>query len=136
MKIGLIAYHAASNFGASLQLLSTYSFFKNRGDVPVIINWVVEDLEKFYEVRTPKNQKECLLNFRKTYWKETSLCRTSKEVADVIDKEELDAVVIGSDAVAQNFYPFYILPKYKLGLINTPTSDRCFPNVFWGDFIP
>ena len=45
MKIGLIAYHAAANFGASLQLLSTYSFFKNRGDEPIIINWVVEDFE-------------------------------------------------------------------------------------------
>lgn len=136
MKIGLIAYHAASNFGASLQLLSTYSYFKNKGDEPVIINWVVEDLEEFYNVRTPKYQKDCLLEFRKNNWKETSLCRTSKEVADVIEKEEFDAVVIGSDAVAQNFYPFYIIPKYKIGLINTPTSDRCFPNVFWGDFIP
>lgn len=136
MKIGLIAYHAASNFGASLQLLSTYSFFKDKGDEPVIINWVVKDLEDFYELRTPKDQKDCLLDFRKKYWKETSLCRTSKEVAEVIEHEKLDAVIIGSDAVAQNFYPFYILPKYKIGLINTPTSDRCFPNVFWGDFIP
>lgn len=136
MKIGLIAYHAASNFGASLQLLSTYSFFKNKGDEPIIINWVVEDLEKFYDVRTPKYQKDCLLDFRKSYWKETSLCRTSKEVAEVITQENLDAVVIGSDAVAQNFYPSYLLPKYKFVLIGTPTSDRCFPNVFWGDFIP
>lgn len=135
MRIGLIAYHAASNFGASLQLLSTYSFFKNKGDEPIIINWVVKDLEDFYDVRTPKHQKECLLDFRKTYWTETSLCRTSEEVADIIEKEKLDAVVIGSDAVAQNFYPFYILPKYKIGLINTPTSDRQFPNVFWGEFI-
>ena len=135
MRIGLIAYHAASNFGASLQLLSTYSFFKNRGDEPVIINWVVEDFEEFYKVRTPKIQEECLLEFRKNYWTETSLCRTSQDVAKVIDDEKLEAVIIGSDAVAQNFSPFYIVPKYKLGLINTPTSDRQFPNVFWGEFI-
>lgn len=136
MKIGLIAYHAASNFGASLQLLSTYSFFINKGDEPIIINWEPKDLEDYYQVRTPQYQKECLLDFRKKYWKETSLCRNSKEVAEVIDEERLDAVIIGSDAVAQNFYPFYILPKYRIGLINTPTSDRCFPNVFWGEFIP
>lgn len=136
MKIGLIAYHAASNFGASLQLLSTYSFFKNRGDEPIIINWVPEDFEEFYKIRTSKKQEECLLNFRKNCWKETTLCRTSKEVAEVIENGKLDAVVIGSDAVAQNFYPFYVLPKYKIGLINTPTSDRRFPNVFWGTFIP
>lgn len=136
MKIGLIAYHAASNFGASLQLLSTYSFFIKKGDEPIIINWEPKDLEDYYKVRTPQYQKECLLDFRKKYWKETSLCRNSKEVAEVIDEEKLDAVIIGSDAVAQNFYPFYILPKYRIGLINTPTSDRCFPNVFWGEFIP
>lgn len=136
MKIGLIAYHAASNFGASLQLLSTYSFFINKGDEPIIINWEPKDLEDYYKVRTPQYQKECLLDFRKKYWKETSLCRNSKEVAEVIDEEKLDAVIIGSDAVAQNFYPFYIIPKYKIGLINTPTSDRHFPNVFWGEFVP
>ena len=45
-------------------------------------------------------------------------------------------LTIPYDAVAQNFYPFYVLPKYKIGLINTPTSDRRFPNVFWGTFIP
>ena len=136
MKIGLIAYHAASNFGASLQLLSTFSFFKNKGDEPIIINWVANDFEDFYKVRTSKDQEECLLNFRNNYWEETSLCRTSNEVAKVIEKEGIEAVVIGSDAVAQNFYPFYVLPKYKIGLINTPTSDRRFPNVFWGTFIP
>lgn len=136
MKIGLIAYHAASNFGASLQLLSSYSFFKRRGDEPVIINWVPQDFEEFYRVKTSNEQKACLLAFRKQYWKETALCRTSKEVAKVIEDEHIEAVVIGSDAVAQNFSPFYLLPKFKIGLINTPTSDRRFPNVFWGDFIP
>ena len=31
MRIGLLAYHSAINFGATLQLLSTYMFFKNNG---------------------------------------------------------------------------------------------------------
>ena len=58
MKIGLLAYHAVCNFGAMLQLLSTYMFLKNHGHEPVIINWVAKDLEDYYSQNTPKSQIE------------------------------------------------------------------------------
>lgn len=52
MKIGLLAYHAACNFGAFLQLLSTVEYIKKQGDEPIVINWIPKDFSKDYEKRS------------------------------------------------------------------------------------
>ena len=52
MKIGLLAYHAACNFGAFLQLLSTVEYIKKQGDEPMVINWIPKDFSKDYEKRS------------------------------------------------------------------------------------
>lgn len=134
MKIGLLAYHSVNNFGAKLQLLSTYCYFRNCNIETVIINWVPKDLEHFYvqnDVQTVVN-----FSFRKKYWNETSVCRNAKEIAEVIKQEGITAVVIGSDAVAQHHPLFERIrfSKKKLFCISHPTSDRMFPNPFWGEF--
>lgn len=38
MKIGILTYHAACNFGAFLQLLSTVEHVRKRGLEPLVIN--------------------------------------------------------------------------------------------------
>lgn len=136
MKIGLLAYHAACNMGATLQLLSTYSYLKNSGHAPIVINWVAEDLEKMYERAVPKEQQELQLQLRRTLWKETASCRTSEDVARVITEEGIQAVIVGSDAVAQNHPVMERLriDKRRLIRVGEITSDRVFPNPFWGLF--
>lgn len=134
MKIGLLAYHAVCNFGAMLQLLSTYMFLKNHGHEPVIINWVAKDLENYYAQNTPISQIENQLKLRLQLWKETALCRTIKDVANIISNEQIDAVIIGSDAVAQH-HPLFeriVFPCRNIIAINSVTSDIVFPNPFWG----
>lgn len=134
MKIGLLAYHAVCNFGAMLQLLSTYMFLKNHGHKPVIINWVAKDLENYYAQNTPISQIENQLKLRLQLWKETALCRTIKDVANIISNEQIDAVIIGSDAVAQH-HPLFeriVFPCRNIIAINSVTSDVVFPNPFWG----
>lgn len=134
MKIGLLAYHAVCNFGAMLQLLSTYKFLKNHGHEPVIINWVAKDLENYYAQNTPISQIENQLKLRLQLWKETALCRTIKDVANIISNEQIDAVIIGSDAVAQH-HPLFeriVFPCRNIIAINSVTSDVVFPNPFWG----
>lgn len=134
MKIGLLAYHAVCNFGAMLQLLSTYMFLKNHGHEPVIINWVAKDLENYYAQNTPISQIENQLKLRLQLWKETALCRTIKDVANIISNEQIDAVIIGSDAVAQH-HPLFeriVFPCRNIIAINSVTSDVVFPNPFWG----
>lgn len=134
MKIGLLAYHAVCNFGAMLQLLSTYMFLKNHGHEPVIINWVAKDLENYYAQNTPISQIENQLKLRLQLWKETALCRTIKDVANIISNEQIDAVITGSDAVAQH-HPLFeriVFPCRNIIAINSVTSDVLFPNPFWG----
>lgn len=134
MKIGLLAYHAVCNFGAMLQLLSTYMFLKNHGHEPVIINWVAKDLENYYAQNTPISQIENQLKLRLQLWKETALCRTIKDVANIISNKQIDAVIIGSDAVAQH-HPLFeriVFPCRNIIAINSVTSDVVFPNPFWG----
>ena len=102
MKIGLLAYHSACNMGATLQLLSSYCYWKNAGHEPIVINWIPQDLENYYINSTPLSQRELQVQLRKQLWRETDLCRTIEEVARVIEKEKIEAVVIGSDSVAQH----------------------------------
>lgn len=136
MKIGLLAYHSAINFGATLQLLSTFMYMKNHGHTPIIINWVPEDLEAMYNRLSSDEQDILYRNLRKKIWVESRLCRTERDVADVILEEHIEAVVVGSDAVTQH-HPFIeriVFPSRSIVGINKITSDRLFPNPFWGVF--
>jgi hypothetical protein len=136
MKIGLLAYHSACNFGATLQLLSTYKYLEKAGHDPIVINWIPQDLEAFYKRTTPAEQFENQLCVRQQLWKETARCYDVKDVAKVIEQEAIEAVIIGSDAVAQH-HPWperLIFPTKRIYTILKYTSDRMFPNPFWGMF--
>jgi len=136
MKIGLLAYHAACNFGAFLQLLSTVEYIKKQGDEPRVINWIPRDFRKDYEKRSLPEVRELYANLQKEYYPLTELCETAKEVAAVIEKEGIGAVIIGSDAVLQH-HPLrerIHFPCRRIVYISHPTSDRMFPNCFWGEF--
>ena len=136
MNIGLLAYHSVNNFGASLQLLSTYSFLKNHGHNPIVINWIPYDLEYSYSSTVDKRQIDCCLEFRKTFWAETERCYSSQDVALIIEKYKIDAIIIGSDAVAQH-HPFWErvqFPCKRIIQLRKITSDRMYPNPFWGEF--
>ena len=48
-KFGILTYHWVSNFGAQLQTLSTYKCIEKSGNMPIIINWIPDDLKKYYD---------------------------------------------------------------------------------------
>lgn len=136
MKIGLLAYHAACNFGAFLQLLSTIEYIRKRRDEPIVINWVPKDFRKYYEKRSLPEIRELYACLRAQYFNMTELCETDKQVAKVIEKEKIEAVIIGSDAVSQH-HPIrerIHFPCRRIICITKPTSDRMYPNCFWGSF--
>lgn len=136
MKIGLLAYHAACNFGAFLQLLSTIEYLKKQGDQPIVINWIPKDFRKNYEKRSLLEVRELYSRLREEFYPMTDLCETDREVADIIKKEGIEAVIIGSDAVSQH-HPLrerIHFPCRRIIYINHPTSDRMYPNCFWGSF--
>ena len=136
MKIGLLAYHAACNFGAFLQLLSTVEYMKKQGDDPIVINWIPKDFRKDYEKRSLPGVRSLYARLREKYYPMTNLCETEKQVAMVIENENIEAVIIGSDAVTQH-HPLrerIHFPCRRIIYISHPTSDRMFPNCFWGAF--
>lgn len=136
MKIGLLAYHAACNFGAFLQLLSTVEYIKKLGDTPLVINWIPEDFRKDYEKRSLPEVRKLYLDLQHLYYPLTKICKTPEEVANVIKYENIQAVIVGSDAVSQH-HPLrgrIIFPCKRIIAIAHPTSDRMFPNCFWGTF--
>lgn len=136
MKIGLLAYHAACNFGAFLQLLSTVEYIKKQGDEPIVINWIPKDFRKDYEKRSLSDVRSLYACLREKYYPMTELCETEKQVAMVIENENIEAVIIGSDAVTQH-HPLrerIHFPCRRIIYIAHPTSDRMYPNCFWGAF--
>ncbi len=137
MKIGLLAYHSACNFGATLQLLSTYMYLKNSHHEPIIINWIPYSLEKSYSQTVPPAQFNNQKTTRKELWNETALCRTAEDISKVIVDEAIEAVIIGSDAVAQH-HPLLeriVFPCRKIVGIKKNTEDMEFPNPFWAIWI-
>lgn len=136
MKIGLLAYHAACNYGAFLQLLSTIEYIKKCGDNPIVINWIPKDFRKDYEKRSRPEVRTLYAQLREKFYPMTEICETDKQVARVIDKEDIEAVIIGSDAVCQH-HPLrerIHFPCRRIIYIGHPTTDRMYPNCFWGTF--
>lgn len=126
MRIGLLTYHFVYNYGANLQALSTYFYFKNKGYTIKIINWQPEDTMKWYDNATSLEQ----VNEHKQVqglFDLTSLCKTNDEVVSVLNQEKFDAIIIGSDAVIQ-YRPLI----YDLGNIKGRLLEHSFPNPFMG----
>ena len=101
MKIGLLTYHSAFNFGANLQTYSTYNYLKNKGYDPVIIDYVPTDMMGGVYSSFPVNQKEKHHSF--IYGLHISdKCFDSKTVAEALRKENIKNIIVGSDAVLQH----------------------------------
>lgn len=135
MKIGILTYHSAINFGANLQAFSTYNYLENHGFEPYIINFHPIDLKNSYS-SFPKEQiikhQEFVGQMRIT--KE---CVNARDIAMVLEDLSINNVIIGSDAVAQH-HPLLsriVFPSRRLISISKVTSDRMFPNPFWGEFL-
>lgn len=131
MKIGIITYHAVYNFGANLQILSTVSYLKNKGHDPRVINWMPVDLENKYDKGTPNEQVKVHKDFQEKYLPLTKRCENSKEIAECVIEENIEAIIIGSDSLFN-----LMKPKFNWFKLRTiyPSSDHVFPNPFFGDF--
>lgn len=135
-KIGILTYHSVYNFGANLQTLSTFYYFKNRGYEVKIIDWRPKDLFEQYKRITPIEQAKVHENFFSEYYELTSICYSDEDIVQVINEENFNAIVIGSDAVCRHF-PTLIRwrpSRTHFFLKNGLYSPDIFPNPFWGSF--
>jgi hypothetical protein len=138
ISIGILTHHFASNFGANLQVLSTYEYFKRNGFNPYVINWRTKSLEQEFSKTVPKEQTQMHLDFINRYLNLTNICYTAKDIAGEIDRLGLKAVVIGSDAVVQHWPAISRInfPTRKIVSYYHYSADRMFPNIFWSTFYP
>ncbi len=129
MKIGLLTYHWVPNFGAQLQTLSTYKYLEKNGYSPIVINWVPKDTKKkYYDGVMPEQiqkhdyflRNNCLL---------TEEFSESKDIYQVIKRNEITHVVIGSDSLFNIYKPSRSIRTLRM---TYPTSDHEYPNPFWG----
>ena len=137
-KIGLLTHHYASNFGANLQTLSTFERLKKEGFCPIVIDWRSKSLDKNFSSSVPEGQRKEHEEFVNKYFSLTEKCFEPEEIARVIDENDIQAVVVGSDAVVQH-WPLLsriAFPTRNIISVRKFSSDRMFPNQFWGDFIP
>ena len=118
-----------------MQAFSTYNYLENHGFDPYIINYHPVDLKDSYS-SFPKDQimkhQEFVGQMRIS-----EECRSAHDIAKVLEILGVDNVIIGSDAVAQH-HPLLsriVFPSRRLVSIEKVTSDRMFPNPFWGEFL-
>lgn len=140
MNIGILTYFSVPNFGAQLQALSTVGYFKKNGDNPILINWYPKSLEQYYERIISNKQIKMHDEFSLEYLPVTERCFTEDQVVDVIVKNNIEAIFIGSDALLK-FMPkrletlirikHFITKNKELFVV---TDDRKISTPFVGNF--
>ena len=137
MKFGILTYANTANFGANLQSLSTVSYLQAHGHEAYIIDWSPEDMMKKFQ-SSPTIQAQEHYRFFKKSIPHTKRVINDQEISELLYRDKFDAVIIGSDAVLQHF-PFFSrfwFPTSTIFRLDHITSERHFPNAFWGSFYP
>ena len=144
MKIGILTFYRVDNFGANLQALSTYYYLKKHGHEPVMLEYVsrvtaayswISDFKGKYKPKKRLVQKAEHLRFIDSHIKnQIRNLRSSSDVLKAIKENKIEAIIVGSDAVAQH-WPLFSTLKFSLQRpywFEPFPSERRFPNPFWG----
>jgi len=124
MKVGILTYHYICNFGAQLQAYATVMALRKLGHEPVIINFVHTDLmSDYYGNEVPLPQQKAHAKFIDDFLPVTEKCTTEKEIIEVVDKHQINNIVVGSDAVFLLSHPY---ERY---------SDTIYPSIYWMGWI-
>ena len=136
MNIGVLTFYRVANFGANLQAVSTYYYLLNNGHNPLFILYESEEtVKRFQRVQANEVQKQEHIHFIDTIIPRQSFCCSNAEdINRAIIEYNLDALIIGSDAVLQH-HP--LCSRIKKGkrkpfYIQKMVPERLFPNCFWG----
>lgn len=144
MKIGVLTFLHIANFGANLQATSTYYYLKNQGHTPIFINYTsyqVEITNKISQLKKKLQNRSISIQtlehekfIKEQIKNQTRNVHTCSQVFEVIKEEGIEAVIIGSDAVAQHWPLFSTLKlgKHRPFWIEPLQQERRFPNPFWG----
>lgn len=127
MRVGILTYHCVPNFGAQLQAMSTVGYLKRMGHTPILLHWYPKDLEALYARRVPTIQRKCQMQFAETHFPLSSLCRNEKQLIKEIERQQLDMIITGSDALFK-YKPICdrerAFSKRKLRFVNNYVSSE------------
>lgn len=135
MRIGVLTFYNVANFGANLQALSTYRYLRNAGHTPIFINYNSKKEAELHQKRMSDVQYRTHIDFVERYIdNQTEECTSIASVNEAIEKHNIEAVVVGSDAVLQHHPVMGNIKKArrKLFYIHRFLENRMFPNPFWG----
>ena len=134
MKIGILTFHWATNYGAVLQCYALQSYLASKGyDVKVInykprryddtLYYFLRDRKflNFADYLNDRKKETALVNFRSTYLNQTERVYSCAEMSSVASP--FDVIISGSDQVTN---PSYLLVGEGRGII-TPTYFLGFP---------
>lgn len=138
MRVGILTYHCVPNFGAQLQAMSTVGYLKRMGHTPILLHWYPKDLEALYARRVPTIQRKCQMQFAETNFPLSSLCRNEKQLIKEIERQQLDMIITGSDALFK-YKPICdrerAFSKRKLRFVNNYVSSEDLDgNPFFCDY--
>lgn len=133
MKIGVLAYHSACNFGANLQLLSTVGYLKRTGHTPIVLNYEADDFVAFYKRITAPEVYTAYADFRERYMPLSRHCDCADRGCN---HRERCGCAAPSPVGAYSFsYPYYcvghthdsrpLFPKSILGNIRGLSAEAC-----------
>lgn len=126
MKIGILTFHWATNYGAVLQAFALQSFLKKNGHDVYIINFAPYTFrDSFFKCFISKNPQTIIDNL-KNYWKEINIAKFRKKHLTLTKRyytpeqliknpPQMDAYIAGSDQiwnqyVSKTLKNIYFLP--------------------------
>ncbi|MGH2271326.1 polysaccharide pyruvyl transferase family protein [Anaerohalosphaeraceae bacterium U12dextr] len=118
MKVALLTHHWVPNFGANLQALSSYLWFKKNNCYIEILNYQPRFLKEFYRKSIPYVQYNTHSNFCEQKLTLSPLLETEEEIVKYCEESPFDLIVSGSDSI-------FCLNK------EGSTHEGAFPNPFW-----
>ncbi|MGI6010623.1 MAG: polysaccharide pyruvyl transferase family protein [Ruminococcus sp.] len=136
MKTGIVTFHSAHNFGASLQTWALQKKLRDLGEDPVIVNYRPEAIEALYHpLHSYSGMKKQIVHLGKILKRSPSLKRSKKYDAFIertfnLTKEyhtyeelknagiQLDACIVGSDQVWNTQHTGGYDPAYMLEFLD------------------
>lgn len=129
--IGVLTHCIADNYGANLQALSTASYLKKRGFIPVFFNW--NPYQHNSNIVQVKLHETFLIRMGYIV---TNPCVEDDDFLKIIEDYHIKSVIVGSDCVLTykpQGFPYCLSKK---GITRVEISkDYQFPNPFWLPFL-
>ena len=111
MKIGILTFHNAYNYGAVLQAYATQEIVKSYGHEVEIINYHNKVVDRFYKIRIPRRRfylipltlvqifflKKRKQSYHRFISKHLNLMKKAFDTAENASLEGFDVILIGSD---------------------------------------